>query len=885
MIKQLIAFFVRLLLKIRYRVRIVGLEHVKSGSGLFVLPNHPALIDPVILVSHFYPYVELHPLILESFFKLKGFSWIIKMLDAIPIPSMEGELSAYRRRKVLKSLQAVSTTLNSNANVLMYPSGRLMSSSYEKLRGNTGLWQILKETNQPHVVLVRTSGLYGSIFSKALTGGTTPSFVEALTKGIKIAFSNLVFFVPKREVIIEIEPAPSDFFEHKDALSQNRWLEHWYNKNSLEVSLLPYYFWCSSLPELPSSNPADDEIENLSPEIVAKVRQKLSEMSNLDVSKISLQSKLSDDIGLDSLSVADLLMWLDSEFSVGDIDISQIVTVSSLVKAAMGIVETKELEAEQEEIPSAWLDTESRKMPKLAEGRVIPELFLNSANINISSTCCADAISGVWNWSKVKFVSLLMANKMRSLCYSETVGVLLPASVLTTVTLVALLIAGKVPVMINWTTGRRNIEHALKLANVDIILTSESFLDQVVDDLEYLENRFVFLESLKNVSWLSLIRAYFLSKLSAERILRLFEISSDPERTAVILFTSGSESVPKGVPLSHKNIISNIKSTLDVFTLSKEDVMYSFLPPFHSFGLTVTMLLPLFAGARVFFSANPNESKKIAQNCSRWSVTLLAGTPTFLRSIIKAASKKSLNTIRLFLSGAEAVPESLVSEISDINPQAQLVEGYGITECSPIVSATRLGEKRIGVGRPLSCVEVLIVDIDTHCPLTEGCRGLILIRGDSVFRGYLSGQPNPFIRVNNKLWYNSGDLGFLKDGSLVISGRIKRFTKIAGEMISLPALESALNAVYGAKDEEIGFCVLAKESSDGTRPQLFLFSTNEINVEDVNKALASSGFSHLVKIRDVIVIPNIPLLGSGKTDYQKLHEILDEKPIKDVSIL
>jgi long-chain-fatty-acid--[acyl-carrier-protein] ligase len=204
----------------------------------------------------------------------------------------------------------------------------------------------------------------------------------------------------------------------------------------------------------------------------------------------------------------------------------------------------------------------------------------------------------------------------------------------------------------------------------------------------------------------------------------------------------------------------------------------------------------------------------------------------------------------------------------------QLIEGYGITECSPVVCANRLGQLRAGVGFPLPDVELLIVDHETYEPLADGDRGLILIAGPNVFSGYLAGKPDPFISIAGRSWYNSGDLGFLKNGALYISGRLKRFVKIAGEMISLPAIEQCLKEIWQDSDDGPALAVVAQEFEEGKRVELVLFSRCDISVAEANKQLRVGGFANIVKIATSKKIKSLPILGSGKADIQSLQAML-----------
>jgi long-chain-fatty-acid--[acyl-carrier-protein] ligase len=279
-------------------------------------------------------------------------------------------------------------------------------------------------------------------------------------------------------------------------------------------------------------------------------------------------------------------------------------------------------------------------------------------------------------------------------------------------------------------------------------------------------------------------------------------------------------------------------------------------------------------GLRVAYHPNPNESRKIAKIISHWGASIMAGTPTFLRSILQAGQPDQFASLRTLISGAERAPQDLFEKAKNLPNPVEIVEGYGITECSPVVSMNRLGEPRVGVGRPLEGTTLKIVNPATHEEIPPGTDGLILIQSPSVFPGYLDPKLNPFLDLHGVRYYNSGDIGRLENGSLVITGRLKRFIKIAGEMISLTAVEEALQKQIPSYDDAPSIAVLARGAEGDGRPTLTLFTSTKSTAEAANKILRESGFPHLVAISDVITLKDLPLLGSGKTDYQALKGMM-----------
>jgi long-chain-fatty-acid--[acyl-carrier-protein] ligase len=374
------------------------------------------------------------------------------------------------------------------------------------------------------------------------------------------------------------------------------------------------------------------------------------------------------------------------------------------------------------------------------------------------------------------------------------------------------------------------------------------------------------------------LKALFRSKLGVKSILKIFgreKVSKDSQ--AVLLFTSGTESMPKGVPLSHDNILSNLRAALTAVPVFTDDVLYGILPPFHSFGFTVSGLLTLLSGPRVFFSPDPTDGKRLANGFAKWGVTIMIGAPTFIKGMLKAATPEQLRTMRLCVTGAEKAPPELYKMLADYGHPVCLMEGYGITECSPILTMNPPGACPKGVGKPLPGIELCIVHPETEVPLPLGERGLILAKGPNVFNGYINpGLNSPFLMLNGERWYKTGDLGFLdSEGVLTISGRMKRFIKMGAEMVSLASIEDALLQMaskngWPTSQEGPALAICAKEIP-GEKSKIFLFSRFAVSIEEVNKSLKDSGFSNLVKISSVTHLPEIPIMGTGKINYRLLE--------------
>ena len=258
-----------------------------------------------------------------------------------------------------------------------------------------------------------------------------------------------------------------------------------------------------------------------------------------------------------------------------------------------------------------------------------------------------------------------------------------------------------------------------------------------------------------------------------------------------------------------------------------------------------------------------------------YGVTTLLATPTFLNGVLRAGKPDLLHSLRLVFSGAEKCPDHIFATLKEQYPQTVLCEGYGVTECSPVVAVNSPKAPQPGtIGRVLSSMEYVLLDPETNEPVSPGKNGRLLVRGENVFSGYLGDAPSPFVDFDGKAWYDTGDLMFERDGVLVFAGRLKRFVKIGGEMVSLPAIEQVLEAHYPTGD---GPVLAVAATADEQHPELVLLTVFETDRQEANQAIRDAGLSPLHNIRLIRQIEEIPLLGSGKTDYTSISRIVNEE--------
>ncbi|HEY2810331.1 MAG TPA: AMP-binding protein [Rhabdochlamydiaceae bacterium] len=886
-------WIVRFLVRLRYRFEIVGLDKLnpdsfKRSGGIVFLPNHPAEIDPVILEAALWPRFRPRPLIVEHFYRLKGFKFFLDLAKVLPIPSMDAAANKWRAKKVEKQFCAIVEKIKNKENFLIYPSGRLKISGMEVIGGASFVHHLLEACPEANIVLVRTTGLWGSMFSRALTG-SSPDFTKVVWKGIKILLKNGFFFTPKRLLKIELEVPSADFPYGAPRLTLNKYLEEWYNrypeKGGEPVSLVSYAWWKKEFPTvfLPKEPAAAVPERFVSSAIQDVVFKELSLLSKQPVENIRRTMHLSHDLGLDSLDVAEIYIFLDEKYEVGDLVPGTLRTVEDVLQAAAGY----KRESEEEEEASAlsqrrWPEEKKRLSPEIPPGRTLQEVFLRSCERNKGAIACTDLLSGPLSYRKIKTATLVLAEKFRELIPGDKVGILLPSSCSAYIVVLAVLCARKIPVLLNWTSGVRALDHALDLTHLTHVISSDRFLDKLENgDFGKMEEKFLLLEDVRpKIRLLDKIKGWWRSRQSCDALLKELSLDAiNPSDPALILFTSGTESLPKGVPLSHDNLLSNQRASMSSAQMQEKDILYGILPPFHSFGISVSGLLPLFGGFKVCFAPNPNDSHGMAKDIAGWKPTLLFCAPSFIRALFRVSKSESLQSLRLIVSGAEKTPQELFDYVKSHLPHAELIEGYGITECSPVVSFDRPGTLHKGVGLPISEVNVRIIDPDTGALLPAGKEGEVCISGPSVFSGYLGNKPDPFILLEGQRFYRSGDRGWLDaDGTLILTGRMKRFVKIGGEMVSLAGLEEELLKIAQEKhwsqaEQEGPPLAISVKEKDTDKPVIVLYTTFSISKEDVNSVLKDSGYGRIVKIGDVRKVDHIPLTGTGKTHYRLLDEM------------
>src|SRR5438034_6261157 len=464
------------------------------------------------------------------------------------------------------------------------------------------------------------------------------------------------------------------------------------------------------------------------------------------------------------------------------------------------------------------------------------------------------------------------------------IAIVLPAGKGSMVANLAVTLAGKVAVDLNFTAGRTANESACKRADLRVAITATQFMERV-KDFPW-PQRILKLDELMPRLKSRILFWWMMSIFAPTRLLlRLLQV---PKRgghdEAMVLFTSGSSGETKAVVLSHRNIVGNVSQFRELLDARKEDAILASLPFFHSFGSTVTLWYPLIEGVRIVTFPNPLEVAKNAALIEKYKLTLLLATPTFLRGYLRKAEPDQLRSLRLVITGAEKLPLDLAKAFEDRFNQ-HVFEGYGLTETSPVVSVnlpeplpSKRGEQvqpssRLGsVGKMAPGIAAEIREAETDRKLSLHETGMVWFRGVNIFEGYLHDEKRT-ADVLRDGWFKTGDIGrFDEDGFLYIEGRLSRFSKIGGEMVPHEAVEQNIVELLGfsGKDERLVAIVGVQDESKGEA--LILLAAVDVDLAQLRDKLRDAGVPNLWIPKKVCRIDSIPVLASGKLDLKKCQD-------------
>jgi acyl-[acyl-carrier-protein]-phospholipid O-acyltransferase / long-chain-fatty-acid--[acyl-carrier-protein] ligase len=496
--------------------------------------------------------------------------------------------------------------------------------------------------------------------------------------------------------------------------------------------------------------------------------------------------------------------------------------------------------------------------------------MVQTARRNWGRLALADSTGRELTYGRVLAAGIMVSNWVRRACPGEeAIGVMLPASVGGALVNVGATLAGVMPVNLNFTAGREAIASAIAQCGIRTVVTSRQFLAKA--KIEAMEGM-VFLEDvLAGIGGFEKLRA-----LAAARFVPARMISHNrgtPDSLSTVIFSSGTTGTPKGVMLSHYNVLANIEAMAQLFWIGPRDRIMGILPFFHSFGFTTLIWFPLITACGAAYHPNPTEAKSVGEMVARYRCALLIATPTFLSAYIRKCSREEFASLRLVITGAEKLRASVADAFREkFGPEP--VEGYGCTEMAPVVavnatniyegSEVQIANKPGTIGHPLPGVAARIADPVTFEPLPPNAEGLLLAKGANRMVGYL-GQPERTAEVVRDGWYVTGDIAAIDDeGFIRITDRLARFSKIAGEMVPHVRIEEAIGEVIGDAP-----CVVTAIGDDRRGERLVaLYTAPEISPSDLWSRLSQTNLPRLwiPKRENLYQVESLPTLGTGKLD-------------------
>jgi acyl-[acyl-carrier-protein]-phospholipid O-acyltransferase/long-chain-fatty-acid--[acyl-carrier-protein] ligase len=529
----------------------------------------------------------------------------------------------------------------------------------------------------------------------------------------------------------------------------------------------------------------------------------------------------------------------------------------------------------------ALLAAEAYDTRKGAE-RTLVHAFVKTARKAWRKPAIGDSSGKELTFGKTLIGSIALSREIdRRVPNEEYVGVLLPSVVGGAIVNVALTLTGRVPVNINFTSSRESVDHAIALSDLKTIITSRAFMEKL-EGFEVRPGTIYMEDIMPCVSGKDKLIGLFKALFARPSQLMTFKKPAADD-VATIIFSSGSTGVPKGVMLTHHNIMSNMDSFAPIFRFSSNDRVLGCLPLFHSFGFTATLWCPLTMGFYAYYHPNPMDGSKIAEIIREQKLTILITTPTFLLAYIRRAKREDFVSLRGVVTGAEKLKRKVADTFEErfgIRPR----EGYGTTELSPVVGVSvddgnrdgeifHVGTKEGSIGHPIPGVAARIVDPATMAPLDLNQEGLLLIKGPNVMLGYLK-DPEKTKEVLKDGWYNTGDVGRIdEDGFIFLTDRLSRFSKIAGEMVPHLGIEEKILEALGTVNQVIAISAVPDERKG--EAIVLLYTVEAGTPESLKAVVDQADIPNLWKPRaaNCFQIDAVPTLGTGKLDLKQIKTL------------
>ena len=924
-VRQGIYAMMRAFLGKRYDIEVIGLEEVakKGDKGIVFLFEHPALVDPAIFYSVAGPTFSPRPIVAES--QNKGpVSWLIKKVGAGIVP--EAGDKEVRAQKIEQLNAQILSTLSQGDNWAIAPAGQIKRTRLDQIRGRSMAAHVIK--NLPpgaRVVIVTSKGLLGSSFSFGQTGNkpSGPELSGDLVYGL------LTGGLQKRNVKLtfdEISPAELAQMRSLERDGINEILEARINAVEAEnvyVPLLKCQPTCKLPEPIPETNKSKQEaqaIAEASKEIpaatknalIAAMKEALPEKADA-IDKLFSEKSVEDDtvasrLDLDSLAFLEVTLEVEKKLGIRFEELGEPTPDDLLVAVHKALVAGGKAEkaAPKKRIDLRYFRySQSGLVTQIPTGDTILEVLYKKAQQIPDNAWMGDERAGVMTYRQAVSKIVLIA-RMFSRMEGENVGIMLPPSVGASLMFFGSMQAGKVPALLNYTSGNEVLKSMADSANLKVIVTSKEFVQLIKEkgyNTDSIKDRLIYTEDLlaqaqdRSRANLPNLLANLITREKA-RFRSLWPNGrGNGSHTAAILFTSGSSSMPKPVALSHKNILTNARDVAAIFNLTSNDSVMGYIPLFHSLGLTGTTVMPAISGVRVYHFPNTTDGRGIAQAIGDSKATFVIGPPDLMSQVFKSSSDGQLDSLRFVVTGAAPLRPEMAQFLASKAKNATILEGAGTTEASPVWAINPPWDVRPGfVGKIINSVQFIVADHDSVNAAVSGKNsslirtaekdenglfdGELLIAGDSVITSYLGNmKPEAFIVIDGTKYFRTEDrVKVTSDRWAKIVGRFNREHKTnGGEKISHDTIEAQLESMPELRRGEDGkptMFVGVGRLANGD-PVTTLVSTRELTPDQVNAHLKGK-LGPSWYIARVIRVPEIPLLGTGKIDGKTVKELINQ---------
>ncbi|RDB31663.1 2-acylglycerophosphoethanolamine acyltransferase [Candidatus Similichlamydia laticola] len=877
-----------------------GIDRIRqrSGEGILFLCSYSSVLDPVLVNSLLImDGVPVRILAYEQDCRRPLTRLIMRWLRGIPIPDLSSSANPLKKQRSELAFRKLAQSLKMGEIFILHPSGRPKMTGRESLQGTSWAYRLTQEVPGLRVVLVRISGLWGSRFS-TIWEKRSPSFFRMFWEWLKMILKNGIFFAIKRQVVISFqEMNKTGYSLSRDEF--NQYIEDWLNQYEHDgqkegdkgetPTFVPEAFYNRTV-QTPQEREADtdplDSFECIPREIQEPIFQEVSRLTGVSLFALDPHADLVADLGLGSADRAALLASIHQRFGKLGLRDAHASTVGHLVRSVSQKIKTlpnRRKGAYFDPTFREWFSSRERVPVATPVGTILQEAFLRSCDRGGNSIACADLLSGSVSYKRLKRQVLLLAREMKYLP-GDNLGVMLPSSVDAITVLFATFLAGKTPVLIDWTATNQSVRDFLRLADVHVVISSRWFSDELEHvAIKELAPLLLMLEDIehRHSPW-KRMKSYLESYRTADALLDEWdEWCAKSDDTAVILCKNHPEMNPCVIPLTHRNILSVTNSLFSAIPITSQDSIFAVLPPFHSLGFELLNVLPICCAVKFFCYPYPFESVQIACLIQQVRPTVFIGTPFIIESLFQFAKRKELESVRYFIFCGESPSGELLAKVEELGATPMM--SYGLTECGAVVAIHRIGTTAKGVGPLLQGVDVAIVDPKSRRPVLPGKEGLILLSGESVFHGYLGGSdPHKGFHfdLQNKKWFETGDRGSLdRDQVLSLTHPNGRWIKVGTRIVSLIELEKmimqlALRKQWIKQKSHFipGPCLALCFTRKNKRfsKNLLLVTTFDLDQDVVNQEITER-YPFLVQIiGETRKLEAIPLTEVGKVAYHML---------------